>query len=92
MAEYKIEYTDKADRLKKVKEQEGLGRQMLHDDFLPTGNVMTFIDPIPPTPEEVALKLAEEAEARDIQLIIEKLPNTGINRAWKRLIKKGILP
>ena len=51
MAEYKIGYTD--DRQAKIAQQEALGRQMLHDDFLPTGNVMTFIDPIPPTAEQL---------------------------------------
>jgi len=37
-------------------------------------------------------QLAEEAEAKEVQLIIERLPNTGINKAWKRLISKGLLP
>ena len=37
-------------------------------------------------------ELADEAEAKEIILVIEKLPNAGINKAWKRLIEKGILP
>ena len=37
-------------------------------------------------------ELAEEAEASSVRLIIEQLPDKGINKAWKRLIKKGILP
>ena len=37
-------------------------------------------------------ELADEAEAEGIKLVIERLPDAGINKAWKRLIKKGILP
>lgn len=67
MAEpYLIEYTDKTDRLAKVKEQEGLGRQMLCCDGTDAaGGVMTFIDPIPPTAEEIAEQQYIEQIARD---------------------------
>lgn len=58
MAEYIVNYTN--DRASKIAEQEALGRQMLHDHFTETGGVMTFIDPIPPTADEIAEKLAEE--------------------------------
>ena len=37
-------------------------------------------------------QLAREAEDKEIQLVIERLPNSGINKAWKRLIEKGLLP
>lgn len=37
-------------------------------------------------------QLAEEAKAEEVRLVIEHLPDQGINKAWKRLIEKGILP
>ena len=37
-------------------------------------------------------QLADETEVKEVQLIIENLPDVGINKAWKRLIKKGLLP
>ena len=41
-----------------------------------------------PTDEQ----LADEAKAKEVKLIIEQLPDKGINKAWKRLLEKGILP
>lgn len=100
MAEYKIEYTNDTDRLVKVKEQEGLGRQMLHNDFTSTGGIMTFIDPIPPTAEEIAEQLAEEVERAAMEKaedLIDSIGNlsqakTFLKRLVKRLIKNGALP
>ena len=69
--EYKIEYGDKSDRLIRVAEQESLDRQMLHDDHLPTGNVMTFTDPIPPTPEELERVLYGQAREEAIEEITQ---------------------
>lgn len=57
----------------------------LHDDkgnFLGYENIVTLTDG----------ELAEEVEGEEVKLIIEQLPDKGINKAWKRLIKKGILP
>lgn len=64
--EYQVEYTD--DRQARIAEQEALGRQMIHDDFLPTGNVMTFIDPLPSPPSIPERDLAAETEALELRL------------------------
>lgn len=46
-----------------------------------------------PIPYEVSdEQLADEAEAKEVKLIIEQLPDKGINKAWRRLLEKGILP
>ena len=82
MAEYLIEYTDKADRLVKVAEQERLGRVMLHDDFLPAGNVMTFIDPIPPTAEELAVV----AKAEDVRVALGNVKDGNVKKVLQYLI------
>ena len=100
MAKYLIEYTDRDDRFTKVKEQESFGRQMLHDDFILTGGVMTFIDPIPLTQEELdALRterLEFEALAKVDELIdqIDSLTKakTFLKRLCQRLVQKGYLP
>lgn len=52
------------------------------------GNFLGYEDVITVSDEQ----LAEEAEAREVKLIIEQLPDKGINKAWKRLVEKGILP
>lgn len=101
MAEYLIEYIDKADRLAKIEYQEKtLKRQMLHDNFTSTGGVMTFIDPIPPTPEQIAEQLAEKIESEAMakaDTLIDAISNLAdakvfLKRLCARLIKKGILP
>ena len=73
---------------------------MLHDDFTPTGGLLTFIDPIPPTPEEIAEQLAEEVEVKALAKadeLIDAITNlagakTFLKRLCARLIKKGLLP
>lgn len=57
----------------------------LHDG---KGNFLGYEDVVTLTDEE----LAKEAKAKEVRLIIEQLPNQGINKAWKRLLEKGILP
>lgn len=92
--EYTVEYTN--DREEKIDEQETLSRQMLHDDFTTTGGLLTFVDPIPKTEEQ----LAEEAETL-VMLRAEDLIDAISNLAGakvflkilvNRLIKKGLLP
>lgn len=56
----------------------------VHDGW---GNVIEEI-----TAEISDEQLAEEAEAEEIKLVIEQLNDKGINKAWKRLLKKGLLP
>ena len=58
-----------------------------YDPTKPNNNIIEEV-----TAEISDEQVADEAEAKEVQLIIEKLPDSGINKAWKRLIKKGLLP
>ena|SRR3990167_3599555 len=100
MGQNLYKYTNNTERAEKVALAESLGQTMLHDDFLPEGNVMTFIDPIPPTAAEIAAQAAYESEsgalAQSAQLIdaIANLTDAKLflKRLVARLIKKGLFP
>lgn len=53
-----------------------------------TANAEIVLEPYEVSDEQ----LADEAKAKEVRLIIEQLPDKGINKAWKRLVEKGILP
>lgn len=92
MAEYKIEYTNKTDKLVKITEQEALNRQMLHDDFTPTGGVMTFIDPIPKSAEELVVEAVEQETAQANDQALVAYQNYGnLSLAQKDIILKALL-
>ena len=96
MSEYQVSYTDQADRQVKIEEQEALGRQMLYDDVLPGGNVLTFFDPPPPTQEELD-EMAESAALAQAEDLIDAITNLAeakvfLIRLVRRLIRNGSLP